>query len=183
LSKDRLRCSICDNVYLNPAGAIAYLSFRLGEGAGQPGQRDARLEELEAAGANECHCGHRPLKHVIVAPSLVRDIRDPILLEIWRNALEELRQADTWFIVGYSLPSEDLAIRSMLLRAFQGWKSAEARGATGGPTAKPRVVVVQLKKEEPELSRYQFLLPGDDYRDGGLEGYLKSLRDETGATS
>ena len=175
-----LRCSLCDNIYVNPLGAIAYLSFLLGDYGGQHGHTDAWLQQLEAAGANQCHCGHRPLQHVIVAPSLVRDIRDPILLEIWRNALEELRQADTWIIVGYSLPPEDLAIRSMLLRARQGWKSPEARGTAGSPATQPRIVVVQHGKREPELSRYQSLLPGHDYQEGGLTGYLSSVRGQRG---
>jgi hypothetical protein len=57
---------------------------------------------------------------MIVAPSLVRSIRDANLLAIWQSALESLRTADRWIIAGYSLPPEDLAILSILLRAFRG---------------------------------------------------------------
>ena len=39
--------------------------------------------------AAACDCG----------PSFVREVRDPILLEIWRNALEVLREADRWIVV------------------------------------------------------------------------------------
>jgi hypothetical protein len=96
-------------------------------------------------------------------PSFVRAVRDPILLEIWRNALEVLRQADEWIIIGYSLPPDDVAIRSMLLRAFQG------RG-----TPPPRVTVVQQEKKDPELTRYRLLFPKHHYVDGGLAAYLDS---------
>jgi NAD-dependent SIR2 family protein deacetylase len=159
-----LRCDLCGNVYLNPVGAIAYLSFLLGDTADRHKQENPWLEQLEARGANMCHCGYRPLRHVIVAPSFVCDVRDPMLLEIWRNALEALRQADKWIIVGYSLPPEDVAIRSMFLRAYQGRDSA----------ARPQVVVVQKEKKEPELTRYRLLFPKHSYVAGGLSGYLDS---------
>ena len=82
--------------------------------------------------AAACDCG----------PSFVREVRDPILLEIWRNALEVLREADRWIVVGYSLPLEDLAIRSMLLRAYHERDNG-----------RPEVVVIQKAKTEPEVSR------------------------------
>jgi hypothetical protein len=93
-----LGCKVCDNVYLNPAGAIAYLSFLLGDDSERHKRENPWLEKLEEGGANECHCGYRPLQHVIVALSLVREVRDPILLDIWRNALEALREADRWIV-------------------------------------------------------------------------------------
>ena len=42
-----LRCAVCDNVYLNPVGAIAYLSFLLGDDAERQKREDPWLEELE----------------------------------------------------------------------------------------------------------------------------------------
>src|SRR5262245_62031850 len=53
---------------------------------------------------NTCGCGHWPLQSVVMAPSFVRDIRDPNILSVWRNAFEELRVADQWYFIGYSLP-------------------------------------------------------------------------------
>jgi len=167
-----LRCSVCDNVYVNPVGAIAYLSFLLGDDGERRTKANPWLKSLEDAGANQCHCGSRPLRHVIVAPSLVRDVRDPVLQEIWRNALEALRQAEEWIIVGYSLPPEDVAIRSMFLRAYKG------RDAP-----KPRVIVVQGEEKEPEVTRYQLLFPEYTYVTGGISGYLaggKAKRKTTG---
>jgi hypothetical protein len=167
-SLNQLRCSVCDNLYVNPVGPIAYLSF-LPEDRAEPGQADDPwLKMLESSGADACHCGHRPLRHLIIAPSYVRDIRDPILLEIWRSALEALRQADRWIIVGYSLPPEDVAIRSMLLRAYRGRDVGKDR---------PDVTVVQRERKEPEVSRYRLLLPGhryfpDEGQVGGLSGFL-----------
>ena len=56
----------------------------------------------------------------MVTPSRVRDIRDSTLLEIWRQAIEFLRTADQWVFAGYSFPREDVAIRSLILRAARG---------------------------------------------------------------
>jgi hypothetical protein len=152
-----LRCSLCGNVYLNPIGPNAYLSFLLGEGI------EKMPEELQDEGANECHCGYRPLRHVIVAPSFVREVRDPMLLGIWQSALQALREAETWYIIGYSLPPEDVAIRTMLLRAYQGRDTADP----------PKVVVVQKGEKESQVTRYRLLFPEHTYVAGGLEAFLK----------
>jgi hypothetical protein len=156
-----LRCDLCDNIYINPVGPIAYLAFLLDDEPGADTPHAAMRRRLRAEGANQCHCGYRPLSHVIVAPSFVRDVRDPILLQVWRAALDALRRADTWIIVGYSLPPEDLAIRSMLLRA------AASREDRPGPL---RIIVVQGSRKEPELSRYRLLLPEHEFFPGSLDG-------------
>jgi hypothetical protein len=160
-----LRCDLCDTIYVNPRGAIALLSFLFCEDAERYKQKHRNLAMLEERyKVNECHCGYRPLRHMIVAPSLVRDVRDPILLEIWRNALGVLRQADRWFLIGYSLPPEDLAIRSMLLRALKSRKAA------------PEITVVQRNMDN--RPRYDLLFAGTNYEyfDGGLEDFLASRR-------
>lgn len=154
-----LRCDVCDTIYVNPMGPIAYLSFLLDR---EPGEADGFRRMLWEKGANQCHCGHRPLRHVIVAPSFVREMRDVILIEVWRNALAALRRATTWFIVGYSLPPEDVAVRSILLRG----KAARA------PFPDPRIVVIQKQQKEPELTRYGLLFPDNEYFAGGLENYV-----------
>jgi hypothetical protein len=138
-----LRCDLCDHVYVNPAGAIAYLAF------------------LENAGdAGLCHCGFAPLRHVMVAPSIVRDVRDPNLLQVWRNSLEAMRVADEWIIIGYSMPPEDIAIRSLFLRALNS-----RRGLT-----KPAITVVQLRDDTK--AQYKLLFPNCDYQIGGIEAFL-----------
>ena len=97
-----LHCDLCDHVYINPTGSIF-------EGA-----YSSRFRE-----ESSCACGHWPLSPLLVAPSMVREVRDPSLLSIWQAALEALRRASRWIVVGYGLPPEDLAIRSMLIRAFR----------------------------------------------------------------
>jgi NAD-dependent SIR2 family protein deacetylase len=143
-SLDVLRCSLCGHVYFNNRGTIIHQAFR---------------KTLDAN--NTCACNSTlKLEAHIVAPSLVRDIRDANLLSIWRSALEWMRTSKRWIIVGYSLPPEDLAIRSLLVRAY------------AGASKKPKVVVVQ--HSDAEKARYQMLFPDCDYRTGGLEAFLAS---------
>jgi hypothetical protein len=110
---------------------------------------------------NTCHCGHHPLRAVMVAPSMVRDIRDANLLSVWRVALETLRSADAWYIIGYSLPPGDIAIRSLLIRAYH------ARDVS------PHLEVVQHSEATYPNYRLLFKLPKAQFHAGGLVAFLK----------
>jgi hypothetical protein len=139
-----LRCECCEHLYINTYGEIADLVYD------------------EVTPSNSCHCGHGPLSTVLVTPSFIRDIRDPNLLGVWTHALELLRKADEWVIVGYSMPPEDIAIRSLLIRA------ATARDG-GHP---PRITVVQYGKNPKIRAAYELFFKNCDYREEGLEKYL-----------
>lgn len=141
-----LRCDLCEHMYLNYAWDIY-----------------VRVLDPEVSDINSCHCGHGRLSLMLVTPSYVRDVREPNLLGIWRDALELLRTSDAWVIVGYSLPSDDISIRSMLTRAAQGRVKL------------PRITVV-LDRNRPEiLARYSLLFA--DYRAYllGFGAYINEL--------
>jgi hypothetical protein len=116
---------------------------------------------------NTCDCGHWPLRSVVIAPSLVRDIRDINMLGIWKAALEDLRTATRWFIIGYSLPEEDHAIRSMLRRAL----------STRGERARPTIEIFQKSDPETEARYRSFLGAGVTYHTTGMEGFIESVVD------
>ncbi len=139
-----LRCENCEHIYINTFGPISALAFQ------------------ERSQFNTCDCGHAPLSTVLVAPSMVRDVREPNLLGIWTHALEQLRTSQDWLIIGYSMPSEDIAIRSLLIRAYNG----------AGPN-KPRIRIVQRDESRATLSRYKQFFPSCEYLTGGLEGFLE----------
>jgi hypothetical protein len=148
-----LRCDACEHTFVNPNGVIAHQAFR-----SDPNSPYAT-----------CHCDHRPLRQVIVAPSLVRDVQDVNLREVWKASLEWLRQAERWIIIGYSFPPEDLAIRSLFIRAY---------GARARP---PRVQVVLPSFNSDVTSRYRVLFPRFAPVSGGLRGFVSQLkrRDKT----
>lgn len=146
-----LRCASCENIYINPYGKIAHHAFR---------------EEVDEH--NTCHCGHGKLGMHIIAPSLFREVRDSNLLEIWRTALAQLQQAQEWVLIGYSFPTEDIAIRSLFTRAINGHvlRSRKDRSQSG-----PRITVVQLGRSAQ--ARYRAFFPGCQYLDGGLAEFLE----------
>lgn len=158
-SLDWLRCETCGHVFVNVQQRIASLEFW-----------------ARPSAYNECRCGGR-LRSVLVTPSVVRDVRDANLLSVWNAALEDLRLARQWIFVGYSLPSEDIAIRSLLLRAYH----------TRAYRKSLRIRVVQW--EDParghadppvEYRRYRLFFPEAhlkerDYLRAGVESFVDGL--------
>lgn len=114
-----VRCEVCGHVTINVRDRIAAMEFW------------TKLVEY-----NQCYCAGR-LRSLVVTPSYVRDVRDANLLSIWNAAVEDLRRANEWILIGYSLPSEDIAIRSLLLRAFH-------------TRTKPRSLRIRVVQFEPE---------------------------------
>jgi len=144
-----LRCALCEHAYINPAGDIAYLGF-----------------DPEPSWHNTCHCSYWPLRHVMVAPSMVRDIRDANILQVWLSALEAMRVADEWCVIGYSMPAEDIAIRSLLIRAYRGRGYDQQLALRPGP----KVTVVQ--KDERGVAPFNLLFGGVVPELGGLKEFL-----------
>lgn len=142
-SLDLLRCSACGHVYFNERGTIAHQAMR---------------DEIDEGNSCECSKQHRLELH-IVSPSHVRDIRDGSILNVWQSAFEWMRTSDRWVIAGYSLPPEDLAIRSLLVRAYHGRKKP------------PEVIVVQ--QGESLRSRYSLYFPNCRYFSDGLAAALE----------
>jgi hypothetical protein len=141
-----LRCALCEHVYLNGLGPIFHQAFA------------SRVRS-----ESTCSCHHWPLGTLLVAPSMIRDIRDPNLLSIWHAALEALRLADRWVVVGYSLPPEDVAIRSLFLRA--------SRARSVGPN-----VELYEHGNQPQVeARYRLLLENVAYDGGGFAKFINGL--------
>jgi hypothetical protein len=87
-------------------------------------------------------------------------MREPNLFATWKAALDGLRQADQWIIVGYSFPDEDLGVRALFTRAY------------GSRSKPPRICVVQ--RDESSLQRYEAFFEPDKllYATGGLSEFL-----------
>jgi NAD-dependent SIR2 family protein deacetylase len=99
-----LICDLCGQYYINPFGITIQHSY-----------------VMKPSNSNTCICSDvLRLKSVLVAPSFVRDIRDANLLQIWKSAIEAIRTADKIVMIGYSLPGEDLGIKSIFMRGLGG---------------------------------------------------------------
>jgi NAD-dependent SIR2 family protein deacetylase len=146
-----LKCDLCGWIVCNDENSFAKTHFYLSSYGVQ-------------TTLNTCECGHWPLRPVIVAPSLVREVRDINLLSVWKVAHEQLRVADDWFMIGYSLPIEDYAIRAMLIRALKSRKQ------------KPRIQVYQWGQNRETEARYRAFF-GDDcvYHTSGMQGFIRDI--------
>lgn len=143
-----LRCDLCGQYYINPEGSITVRAF------------DEEIGEW-----NTCDCSDVvQLKAVLVAPSLVRDIRDPNLLQIWNAALEAIRTAHELTFMGYSLPAEDLAIKALILRGING----------RNPDLPPLKITVVQRSDAAKQNYNNLLGTTIDYNSKGLEDYLQS---------
>ena len=151
-----LRCEVCGHITVNVRQRIAPIE---------------NWDVTRRSPHQECWCDGL-LRSVLVTPSVVRDVRDASLLGIWQAAVEDLRMADEWIFVGYSLPAEDIAIRSLLLRAWHSRRQTDLR-----------IRVVQFESCPPPSDtqqRYGLLFPpgnfkDDDYARDGIQGFVESL--------
>lgn len=142
-----LVCPLCDRLYVRPDMSVYTVAYW-----------DEKKDD------NRCHCLCAPLRSVVAAPSLVAVPLGGNLNLIWSAALDALRHASQWVFVGYSLPNEDIAIRSMLLRAYRRKRRPEVH------------VVLKDGPEAPRIQgRYRFLFPGCKIRLDELKGYLKDF--------
>ena len=99
-----LYCPRCSRIYIAAFGfSVQYLTRKI-------------RDELT------CFCGFYSLEQVIIAPSVFQEIENPHLQAIWMNAYHVLESADSWTFVGYSFPTEDLAVRSLLYRAMSAMR-------------------------------------------------------------
>lgn len=138
-----LTCDLCNQLYINLYGSIYH-----------------QIQYIKPRDTNTCHCGHFKLSSVIVAPSTAREVSDANLKYIWNASLESLRTSTEWVIIGYSLPSEDLNIRSILTRAFVG------------SNTQLKVTVVQ--KSDSTKRRYEHLFGEVNFISEGLEKYINT---------
>ena len=67
---------------------------------------------------NECRHCHAELEGVIESPTLTKTYASSHLRSLWLSAIQELALADTWVFCGYSMPSEDAWVMTLLLRAI-----------------------------------------------------------------
>jgi hypothetical protein len=142
-----LGCPFCENIYVNQSANIALL--------------DTDDDKNQYGEATTCHCGYAPLRRVIVSPSLSRGAYQTQLRTIHLAALEALRTATEVYIVGYSLPIEDLMVRSLFLR-----------GISNQP---PKIKLHVYQVSDEARFRYDMHFPDYEYFTSGFDGFVSTL--------
>ena len=157
-----LYCRTCQRLELGATESTRFLSkFQNIVG------RDLR-SSLTADGA-PCTVCQRPLRPLLVAPSHLKDYRNPHLGQIWYEAQRVLRQADSVVFVGYSLPDDDVEVVYLLKRGL-------------AHIANPKnITIVEYCKDNPAIPahdhpvgrRYEALFGDIDWHATGLDGWLQ----------
>lgn len=145
-SVDWLKCERCSHVYINTAINISSIPF-----------------ENIKTDSSSCHCGYWPLSPMLVTPSFVRGSYETTLQGVWKISAEIMRKADEWIFAGYSMPSEDFGIKSLLLRSLHGRNVFK--------NDKPKITVIQ--QSHNSQPQYDQFFGRENYRFvcGGIEAY------------
>jgi NAD-dependent SIR2 family protein deacetylase len=110
--------------------------------------------------ACQCEYCETPLRPVMITPSFVKDYRNPHIQRVWYEAERLLRQCRRAYIVGYSLPDDDLEVIHLLRRGLQGCDPS-------------RITVVTKDPDAAMYRRYVSLFgPGIDWQHGGFEKWM-----------
>ena len=161
-----LYCSSCQRLELGASESKRYLKAvsRLLTSANAKTLENAYLPVGSPCGT--CQSELRPL---LVAPSHLKDYRNPHLAQVWYNAERVLRQADRVIFVGYSLPEDDVEVVYLFKRCLAHLPSAQ-------------ITVVECDEERrqavshPVGRRYRSLFgEGIDWHTEGMALWLASL--------
>ena len=115
-------------------------------------------------------CQHQLLP-LLVAPSHLKDYRNPHLSLVWHEAQRMLRQADKIVFVGYSLPDDDVEVAYLLKRSLLHINDSR------------KVTVVEYCRENLVIPltdhsvgrRYRALFGDVDWFAGGVDAWLATL--------
>ena len=86
----------------------------------------------------------------MVAPSIHKEYENVHISRVWDEAETALREAEHWYIVGYSLPADDFEIARLLMRGLR--MGLRENGENG-----KRITVIQKKASPDTRSRYERL--------------------------
>ena len=113
----------------------------------------------------ECLCKYK-YSELIVTPGFVREYRNVHLLTIWREALLKLVESSHWIFIGYSLPADDVGIRTLLLKARCIRNDMKLK--------RPRVTIVTgLRRGEETRARYQGIFPDPELFKGNFGDFVE----------
>jgi len=125
---------------------------------------------FQADGAH-CPVCQSKLRPLLVAPSHLKDYRNPHLAQVWYEAQRVMRQAKRVIFVGYSMPDDDVEVVYLVKRSLADIRDPK------------QITVVEYCKENPAIAagehpvgrRYQTLFGKIDWHAGGLDHWLASL--------
>lgn len=123
-------------------------------------------DKYSCQGADCLDCGSQ-VRPVLITPTHKKDYRNPHIAQVWYQAERVLRESDRVFIIGYSLPGDDVEVIYLLKRGLAHLSSPE------------KITVVQRGKPRQRINdhvvgrRYRALFGAHfDWQGEGFQGWL-----------
>ncbi len=114
---------------------------------------------------DECQCKFcgAPLRAVMITPSFAKDYRNPHIQRVWYEAEWMLRESTRAYIIGYSLPNDDLEVIHLLRRGLEH-------------LAPEHITVVAQSPDDSTWRRYRSLFgPQIHFETNGFEAWSESI--------
>jgi hypothetical protein len=158
-----LRCRTCQRIEIGASESNKFLKV-LGRLVGPS------LEQFYTPDGNPCPGCKTRMRPLLIAPTHLKDYRNPHLAQVWYEAESVLREANRVIFIGYSLPDDDVEVVYLIKRSL-------------AHLAPNRVTVVEYDTMMPSIAghpvgrRYRTLFgDGVDWHPEGLDAWLQQVR-------
>jgi hypothetical protein len=126
------------------------------------------LEQTYTADGSPCPTCQAKLRPMLIAPSHLKDYRNPHLAQVWYEAERVLRESNRVIFIGYSLPDDDVEVIYLLKRSLAHLLPGQ-------------ITVVEHDMSNPPVTahavgrRYRTLFgDGIDWHPEGMDSWLNS---------
>lgn len=93
-------------------------------------------------------CHKERARPMLIRPTVLKDFKHRVWQALWREAGHQLANAETWVIVGYSLPLADVWVLRMLLQSYRS-----------GPRGRQPKRVIVVNPDEAVQRRFRLIFP------------------------
>lgn len=155
-----LYCKTCQRLELGATESTRFLGI-----LNQVAKDLASVFTADGAPCSVCGTSLRPL---LVAPSHLKDYRNPHLSQVWYEAQRVLRQADRIVFVGYSLPDDDVEVVYLLKRSLA--HIANPGAITVVEFHNDNILIA--RDDHPVGRRYRALFGDVEWTAAGLDAWL-----------
>lgn len=157
-----LYCRTCGRLEIGASESRRYLKV-LGRMIGRPS-----LESAYSPDGAPCPVCQTKLRPLLIAPTHLKNYRNPHIAQVWYEAEQLLRDASRVIFIGYSLPDDDVEVVYLLKRSLAHLQDSQ-------------ITVIEYDDKNPMIElanhpvgrRYRTLFgDGINWYAGGLDGWL-----------
>jgi hypothetical protein len=171
-----LYCRTCQRIQLGASESRRYLKVLARLVGGAPS-----LEQSYTADGSPCPLCKTPrLRPLLIAPTHLKDYRNPHLAQVWYEAERVLREADRAIFIGYSLPDDDVEVVYLVKRGL-AHLTPDRITVVQHTEVKPGQPMPDISEHKDGL-RYRTLFgDGVDWHPEGLDMWLPQAQASTAA--